>query len=186
MTSILSSISGYFSRALILGTFLPVTIFVVLALLLLVPALPASLSLPELLAGLDTAKVVGISFLTIVLSGLLYNMNIPILRLYEGYPWRRSWIGSWLSRRHTARFEAAQLRLEGMRAVLRKMEAVEKDLAANSQFVSEVIENWKSLGSPLRRSNLKYRQWLSVWHKSEEASRLDQMTEQWRALSSVF
>ena len=127
MTSILSSISGYFSRSLILGTFLPVTIFVVLSLLFFVPSLPVGLNLTELLAGLDTAKVVGISFLTIVISGLIYNLNIPILRLYQGYPWRRSWIGTWLSRRHTNRFEAAQLRLEGMRAVLRRMEEVEKD-----------------------------------------------------------
>ena len=99
MTSILSSISGYFSRSLILGTFLPVTIFVVLSLLLLVPSLNADLSLAVVLEQLDTGKIVGISFLTIVISGLLYNMSIPILRLYQGYPWRGSWIGAWFSRR---------------------------------------------------------------------------------------
>lgn len=184
MTSILSSISGYFSRSLILGTFLPVTIFVVLSLLFFVPSLPVGLNLSEFLAGLDTAKVVGISFLTIVISGLIYNLNIPIVRLYQGYPWRRSWIGSWLSRRHTNRFEAAQLRLEGMRAVLRKMEEVEKDLAGNGQFVNEVIDNWRALGSPLRRSNLRHREWLAAWHDSQEKAQLDELSEQWKALSA--
>jgi hypothetical protein len=194
VTSILSSISGYFSRSIILGTFLPVTIFVVLSLILLVPALPAGVSISELLVGLDTGTIVGISFLTIVLSGLLYNMNIPILRLYEGYPWRRSWIGSWLTRRHVARFEATQLRLEGMRAVLRKMESVDKELTSNSDFVKEVLENWRSLGSPLQRTNLKDRAWLKTWHllraanqpdqDPQVASELDQMGDLWRALST--
>jgi hypothetical protein len=184
VTSILSSISGYFSRSLILGTFLPVTIFVVLALLFFVPSLPVGLNLTELLAGLDTAKVVGISFLTIVMSGLVYNLNIPILRLYQGYPWRRSWIGTWLSRRHTNRFEAAQLRLEGMRAVLRKMEEVEKDLASNHQFANQVIDNWRALGSPLRRNNLRHREWLAAWHDSQEKVQLDELTEQWKALTA--
>lgn len=183
MTSILSSISGYFSRSLILGTFLPVTIFVVLS-LLLVPVLPAGLSLSALLAGLDTAKIVGISFLTVVLSGLLYNMNIPILRLYEGYPWRRSWIGSWLTRRHIAKFEAAQLRLESLRAVLRKMEAVDKDLATNFDLIKEVLENWSSLGSPLRRADMKDRAWYASWYGSQPDSQLNQIRDQWQALST--
>lgn len=184
MTSILSSISGYFSRSLILGTFLPVTIFVVLSLLFLVPVLPAGLSLSALLEGLDTEKIVGISFVTIVLSGLLYNMNIPILRLYQGYPWRRSWIGMWLTRRHVARFEATQLRLESIRAVLRKMEAVEKDFERNSELAKEVLENWSSLGSPLRRADLNNRLWFQTWYGSRSDSELNQIREQWRALST--
>src|SRR5215510_4647528 len=186
MTAILSSISGYFSRALILGTFLPVTIFVVLSLLFLVPALPAGLSLSDLMGGLDTGKIVGISFLTIVLSGLLYNMNIPVLRLYQVYPWRRSWIGSWLTRRHIARLEAAQLRLESMRAVIRRMEAIDKDFESNSAFVSEVLENWKSLGSSIERNTVKNRKWLETWYKSETESRIDQMKEQWSTLKSAL
>ena len=186
MTSILSSISGYFSRSLILGTVLPVTIFVVLSLLFLVPVLPNGLLLSTLLEGLDTGKIVGISFLTIVLSGLLYNINIPIRRLYQGYPWRRSWIGSWLTRRHIARFKAAEIRLESMRAVLRKMDEVGKDFQTNSTFVNEVIDNWRSLGSPLQQVELREQKWLKTWHGSEAASQLSQMKEQWRALSTAI
>ena len=189
MTSILSSISGYFSRALILGTFLPVTIFVVLSTIFLLPILPSDLTVSSPLSGLEKEwKVVGLSFLTIVISGLLYNMNIPILRLYEGYPWRRSWIGSWLERRHIAKFEAAELRIEAMRAVLRRMEAIEKDLGANVQFAVQLMENWKSLGSPLgmSRKNLENRAWLDSWHATAAESRLDQLTEQWKGLSSAL
>lgn len=183
MTSILSSISGYFSKPLILGTFLPVTIFIVLTLLFLVPLLPSDLTIFTPLEGLDKQwKVVAISFVAIVISGLLYNMNIPILRMYEGYPWRNSWIGSWLTNRHVARFEAAQSRIEAMRAVLRAMEAAEKDVSSQSQFVREVIDNWKALGSPLRGPGFRHPQWLEAWHKSHEGSELDEIVEQWKAI----
>ena len=127
MTSILSSISGYFSKSLILGTFLPVVIFIVLSLVLLVPHFPPGIAITLPLEALNKEwKVVGLSFIAIVMSGLIYNMNIPILRMYEGYPWRDSWIGLWFTRRHIARFDAAQMRIEAMRAALRTMDVAVK------------------------------------------------------------
>ncbi|MDQ3918552.1 MAG: DUF11 domain-containing protein [Acidobacteriota bacterium] len=103
MTSILSAISGYFSKAILLGTLLPVIFFVTLSLLFLVPLFPPDLQLFEPLAALDTQwKVLAVTLVTVVLSGLLYNLNVPIIRLYEGYPWLKSRIGR-RRRRHYAR-----------------------------------------------------------------------------------
>ena len=165
MTSILSSISGYFSKSLILGTFLPVVIFIVLSILFLVPLLPSDLSLILRFQAIDKEwKVIGISFVTIVLTGLVYNLNIPILRLYEGYPWRYSWIGVWLTRRHTSKFNAALNRIDALRACRSLMEAAAKDLKKNNadeRFVNEFFDNWNALSSPLRDSKSKNYPWLS-------------------------
>src|SRR5262249_13251508 len=136
-----------------------------------------------LLEGLDTGKIVGITFITIVLSGLLYNMNIPILRLYEGYPWSRSWLGSLLRRRHINRFDDDQQILESLRAVLRKMEAVDRNFAANSTLVQEVLENFRSLSSALGQRDIKDKKWVEVWHGTQSAGQLNRMREQWQALS---
>jgi hypothetical protein len=94
VTNILSSISGQFSKSLILGTFFPVMVFVILAQIFVVPLLPSDWLVLRQLETLDTQwRVVVILLLAIVLSGLLYNLNIPIIRFYEGYPWQDSWIG---------------------------------------------------------------------------------------------
>jgi hypothetical protein len=94
MNSILSGISNYFSKSLILGTFLPVVIFSIFLWLLAVPLFPLDWPFFKPLEALDTQwKIVALSFLTIVLSGILYNVNSPLIRLYEGYPWQGLWIG---------------------------------------------------------------------------------------------
>jgi hypothetical protein len=180
VTSILSSISGYFSKSLILGVFLPVVIFIVLSMPFLVPLLPSDLSLFVRFEGIDKEwKVVAVSFVTVVISGLIYNLNIPILRLYEGYPWRNSWIATCLTRRHMARLDAAQNRIEAMRACLRLMETASKDLPSQEKLVKEVIENWKALGSPLRGPGVKEYPWLKIWETADQDNRVSGIKEQW-------
>lgn len=93
MTSILSAISGQFSKSLILGTFMPVVIFVILNLLFVAPLLPSDGLIVNQLLAFDVQGVVATLFISIVLTGLLYNLNIPIIRLYEGYPWKDSFVG---------------------------------------------------------------------------------------------
>lgn len=111
MTSILSSISGYFSKSLMLGAFLPTVIHVVFGIVFIVPLLPEAAGILAPLAALDTQwKIVAVSFVTIVLSGLLYNLNIPIIRIYEGYPWREWEIGRARSRKYQSEFTHLTLR----------------------------------------------------------------------------
>ena len=184
MTSILSSISGYFSKSLILGTFLPVVIFTVLALLLFVPYLPPDIAISSPLEGWEKEwRVIGISFVVIVVSGLIYNLNIPILRLFEGYPWRTSLIGSWLRRRERAKFDSAQLRLDAMRAALRAMEAALKSNPANTMFISEVMENWRGLVRQRSGDGVTKSKWLEAWRKSFERGQTDEITTQWQPIN---
>jgi len=164
VTDIISSISGYFSKSLILGTFLPVVVFILLTALFVVPFLPPEFPVLVRFQSLDKEwKTVAISFVTIVLSGLIYNLSIPILRLYEGYPWRRSWLGTFLTGRHQSRFDDAYNRIEAMRACRNLMQATSKDFAANRPWVEEFFEYWKAFGSPLKGAGRSDYEWLKIW-----------------------
>ncbi|HEX8209865.1 MAG TPA: hypothetical protein VF584_06725 [Longimicrobium sp.] len=111
-------ISGSFSRVLMLGTLFPVTVFALLFYRIVVPFLPADLALFQILGTLDTAWTTAlISLLLLLISGILYNLNIPIIRLYEGYPWQDSWLGGWAQKRQLAQLEwtiAKRTELEGL------------------------------------------------------------------------
>lgn len=120
MTSILSTISQHFGKALILGTFLPTLVFVLFGLVILLPLLPSDLALigqVQVIAKLDTKDLVLLSVITIVLSGLIYNLNIPIMRLFEGYPWRESNVGQRLTLYYQAKLDSLRAREQGMRVV---------------------------------------------------------------------
>jgi hypothetical protein len=184
VTSILSSISGYFSKSLILGTFLPVVIFIVFSILFLVPLLPSDLSLILRFQAIDKEwKVLVISFVTIVITGLIYNLNIPILRLYEGYPWRYSWIGKWKTRRHVERFEAAEIRIDAMRACRSLMEATAKDLTSQDAFVKEFFENLSALGSSFNSPEFKKYPWLE-WNTATAGNELRHTRAQWETIAN--
>lgn len=165
MTDIISSISGYFSKSLILGTFLPVVVFILLTSLFLVPFLPHDFPALVRFQALDKEwKTVAISFTAVVLTGLIYNLNIPILRLYEGYPWRNSWIGTLMTRRHQSRYDDAHNRTRAMQACLNLMDAASKDFAAQKPWVEEFFEYWKALGSPLKGPGKSDYEWLKkIW-----------------------
>jgi hypothetical protein len=76
---------------------------------------------------------------------LLYNLNIPIIQLYEGYPWEKSWLGAWLKRRQQRRFREAKslrLRSRGLRHQLPG--DVDPDLAdalVEAQQYAAVLQN---------------------------------------------
>lgn len=123
MTSIVSAISGQFSKSLILGTFLPVSVFVFLAWICGESIFPSGWPLFEPLKTLDTQwQALAVSLVIIVLSGLLYNLNIPIIRLYEGYPWQHSWIGEKCIRRQQDVLYALQARWAGLLTLVRALE----------------------------------------------------------------
>jgi hypothetical protein len=99
MTSLLTSISGQFGKAIFLGTLFPVLVVAILNDLITIPllsfgpALQAQLS--RIAIGEDKWGTIFLVFVVVVLTGFLYNLNIPIIRLYEGYPWKNSCLG-WL------------------------------------------------------------------------------------------
>jgi hypothetical protein len=118
MTSILSSISGHFGKALILGSFFPAALFVLLNGILLDPFVPDDWPPLQAVRSVDpqwrTLAVLGV---TVLLAGLLYNLNTPIVRFYEGYPWKESWVGKILSRHQRAEYRDAKFRWAGVRVL---------------------------------------------------------------------
>ncbi|HXQ71002.1 MAG TPA: hypothetical protein VN844_10970 [Pyrinomonadaceae bacterium] len=184
MTSVLSSISGYFSKSLILGTFLPVVIFIVLALLLLVPYLPPSFSVSMPLDLGQEWRIISISFVAIVMSGLIYNLNIPILRLYEGYPWQDSWIGLQLKTIHRNRFDAAQLRIDTMRAALRTMDVTVNKDPLEAAFINEVIDSWKALGGERGAAAISERRWLKAWRAANADTEANDIKTRWQLIDN--
>src|SRR5713101_241812 len=136
MPSILAAVSGQFTKYLILGTLLPVAIFVTLGLVFGQPITPTSVPLVSALQTLDKQWfTITVTATIVVLSGLLYNLNTPIIRLYEGYPWRGSVIGKWRIGQIQRRLDrATQLRDRTKTAldVLNKNQ-VDKNLVAQLQ-----------------------------------------------------
>lgn len=143
MSSILSAISGHFSKSLILGTVLPVAVFVILSLIFVAPLLPVDWLFLKPLEVLDTQwKVIAISFLVLVLSGVLYNLNVTLTRLFEGYPWKDSLLGKLRTCRYQAEFDAAQARWMGMRTLLRV-------LSPSDLRYEKIKDKWNDFGRAL-------------------------------------
>lgn len=105
MSSILSAISGQFSKSIMLGTFMPVALFVGLNLLFVLPLFPSDPQPLQSIVDVNTREAIELTLLIIVLTGLLYNLNIPIVRLYEGYTWQNSAIGQWRKRYYESQLQ---------------------------------------------------------------------------------
>lgn len=145
MTNLISAISGQFSRSLLLSTLLPVTVFVLLVLVLVWPQMPGSAAVVGWAQGLETEwKLAAISLATILLTALLHNLNGPVVRFYEGYPWRDSWLGRWRTRVHRRRFEAREAQWRGLRVLVRQEET--KNLGDD---FTKAEEHWNQVGREL-------------------------------------
>jgi uncharacterized repeat protein (TIGR01451 family) len=88
-------------------------LFLLLSLVLVGPIIPADAA-PQAWIGQQTPVVqaVVVTLATLIVTGLLHNLNTLIFRFYEGYTWRRSLVGRWRTRRHRRRFDALQERWE--------------------------------------------------------------------------
>jgi hypothetical protein len=85
------------------------------------------------------------TILTIILSGIIHNLNIPLIRLYEGYRWRDTLFGRLLSKSQ-----------ENKRADLRNRYDKLQALASSLPVVKNTIlrcccREWNSLGKILAR-----------------------------------
>lgn len=168
MTSLLTSISGQFGRAVVLGILFPVLIVSILNDLITVPllsfgpALQAQLS--RIATGEDKWAAVFLIFVVVVVSGFLYNLNIPIIRLYEGYSWKESWLGqlwSWRKKKLFQRVGPLRLSLRYLRRQLRavdpnntllqEMQVEQNDLG---RFINSELPDREDLILPTRFGNV--------------------------------
>ena len=93
MTGLLSAISGQFTKAWILGALFPAAVFVVLYLVFVAPLLPPEFTLAAPGVFGTEWNALSVTFATIVLAGLLYNLDTALIKLYEGYPWKHTLLG---------------------------------------------------------------------------------------------
>src|SRR3954451_5996909 len=124
MNSLLSTLSGGFSKSLLLSTLLPVVVFVLLALVLVLPHIPGTVAIVHWEQGLDAEwKLAAVTLAVVLLTAVLHNLNGPIIRFYEGYPWCDSWVGRWRTRAHRRKMAEADSQWKGLWTVLITPEA---------------------------------------------------------------
>ena len=141
MTGLLSTISGYFTKFILLGTVLPVVVFIISFFILVRPLLPGDLPILLPLAVLEPQwQLLVATLFTVLISGLLYILNVPIIQLYEGYQWSETPIGKSRTEHYQKIFEARERRIRGTRTLLRAMLAFEEDTARISS-IGAVLQN---------------------------------------------
>jgi uncharacterized repeat protein (TIGR01451 family) len=124
MSNLLSTISGQFTKTFILGAFFPAVVFVILNLVLVLPFLPAELSPVEVLKDFDKEwQAATALFAAIVVSGLLYGLNIPLIRLYEGYLFEETWLGRRMRKRQAKKLAGMEEEMEQLRTAYYDMDA---------------------------------------------------------------
>lgn len=116
--SLFAEISGKFSKSLVFGCFFPVVFFLLLDWIFFAPFLPPLQGAAGALAALDPEwKTAAVAGLAVLFSGLLYTLNAPIIRFYEGYPWRHSLLGRLLTGVQKRRWSRMVLLGRGLQAV---------------------------------------------------------------------
>ncbi|HEV2885116.1 MAG TPA: hypothetical protein VGW36_09675 [Pyrinomonadaceae bacterium] len=172
MTGLLSTISGYFTKYILLGTVLPVVVFIISFFMVVRPLLPADVRILLPLAALDPQwQVLAVSFCTVLISGVLYILNTPIIKWYEGYPWRNWWFGRLRTTRHKNLYQAREAKSQGTRTLLRAMLALEKD----EQLQSAIRALLKSIS--INQDNLDWQKTyddiLAKWNRELQVLKAD-------------
>jgi hypothetical protein len=107
MGALISQISGSLGKA-VMSTFFPVVLFLFAFYVGVLPLYPYGLEIFRPFEGLDPGwKALAFSFCAMLLTGVLFNMNTLVYRLFEGYPWRYSVLGRWCTERQVKRFKQA-------------------------------------------------------------------------------
>lgn len=124
MTNLLSTISGHLTRSLVIGVLLPVILVTTLFVLLGMPYIPASWNVFERLEVFAPEwRLIAFTFAAIVLTGILHALNVPLIRVYEGYPWRHSWVGALLTSLQLRRWRYLDRRWRGLRTLTYSLQA---------------------------------------------------------------
>ncbi|HKO55219.1 MAG TPA: hypothetical protein VJ276_05030 [Thermoanaerobaculia bacterium] len=98
MEKLFSAISGHFARTILIGSVLPATVFVIAFYLFVLPMIPWESHLAPRLEILDPEwRLAAAAGYIVILAGLLHIFNIPIIQLYEGYPWQYGPLGRRMS-----------------------------------------------------------------------------------------
>jgi len=144
MNNLLSALSGGFNKSLLLSTLLPVVVFVLLALVLVLPQVPATVPFVHWMQGLDAEwKLAAVTLAVVLLTAVVHNLNGPIIRFYEGYPWCDSWVGRWRAKVHRRAMDEAKSQWKGLWTLL-----VTPEASAHPDQ-GKVTDHWNALARNL-------------------------------------
>src|SRR5271157_5327084 len=114
MNDFISKVSAQIIGPMILTAFFPTVLFVLALALVVFPTAHVGADFSN--AVKDAAfyqknglAALEITFLILVLAVVLYYLNTPIVRLYEGYQWKESVMGKLLTNRQIRKMERASL-----------------------------------------------------------------------------
>src|SRR5215210_7237676 len=97
---------------------MPALLFVILGTAFVVPLFPADWPLLIPLEALGTEwKIIVIGFVAILLTGLLYNLNGTIIRLYRGLSWKDYLFGTTLTTRNVNKLDIAHAQRRALRTM---------------------------------------------------------------------
>ena len=164
MGTILSSVSGQFAKSILLGTFFPVVLFVIALTAKILPmagAKPQTL-LAEVFPWETDSALVAVTAFALIITVLLYSLNNSLIRLYEGYPWRSSWLGQWRQARQQVQFRIARDVLRRARVLDRQaretgvgnaLPADPADLRTSAATIGNAFPDREDLVLPTRLGN---------------------------------
>jgi len=138
MNDLLGTVSSQFNRSIVVGSLLPVIIGLTFAQALAVP-LPTLTQrlLSPLLPATPQNPLLTIALGVVALALLLYALNTTLIRWFEGYYWRDSWVGRWRVRHFQRRRATAQTYWTTLRIVADAIRA-DASLATPEQLLANL------------------------------------------------
>jgi hypothetical protein len=126
MGDLFAKISGQFTGPLLISAFFPVLLFLVGLTLVVLPVTPYGHEFSNAVLSpkqWESHPVVALvlTMVVLLLSLILYNMNVAIVRLYEGYPLEKSWIARPLLRSKKRSYRRAMLLRERIAKLRREI-----------------------------------------------------------------
>jgi len=168
MTDFLSKLSGQIIGPMVLGTLFPVLLFFTVVSLVVLPITPFGHEFTGLVSDPyhweNSGKVALLAtFIILVTTVVLYNLNNPLIRLYEGYPWKDSFIGKRKTDKKKEQFELV-INLRRRTQILARevvinnltidVDPLEKAADLSGKLIDQNYPNRKDLVLPTRLGNV--------------------------------
>ncbi len=154
----ISDLVALFLQALRLSVLLPASVFVGLNVALILPQLQTTHPFQALELNLEAVPVLVIlALLVLFISYVLAVANIPLIRLFEGYPWLNSWLGSKMRHLNFQRVKYLQQMIRNLDEEARACnKAADADEAiANNETISISLESRKLIRRQAQNARVK-------------------------------
>jgi hypothetical protein len=148
MHSFLSTLSSQFAKNILIGTLFPVVLFVIA---ISAVVLPLAEITPRAMFGLfflweQDSVVPALTAFVLIVTVVLFALNIPLIRLYEGYPWQNSWLGQWRTASQRRRAKVLEEVRQRARLLTRQAREANVDDALPADFAGLLKDSGEARG----------------------------------------